>query len=162
MINYDRHMPSCFLRAAGRERGGSVIIVIIIFIMVSAIMAHKLAAGPEAAVRTAREERLKRRLAEYNMTLLRYRLNENKWPASKDELLSRPGYLRALAPDPFTGKTDYIIAEAGGQKYFTSASSEKSAAGKPYNTLTAGAALRFVPLKPDPPPLAELMGFKKD
>lgn len=144
------------------SRGG-VMIVVIVFIIVSAVMAHKLAINPETAVKSSREDQLRSYVAQYNMALLRYHLSEKKWPGTLGELSSKPGFLRELTPDPFTKKTDYLLAEINGQKYVTSASAELSAAGKPYNTLTVNAARKFVSLAQDStPPLAELMGYKSD
>lgn len=161
MKTFNRTRISRFHTFHARPSRGGVMIVVIVFIIVSAVMAHKLAINPEAAVKSSREDQLRSCVAQYNMALLRYHLSEKKWPRTLGEISSKPGFLRELTPDPFTKKTDYALAEINGQKYVTSASAELSAAGKPYNTLTVNAARKFIPLSADKiPPLAELMGYK--
>lgn len=133
-----------------------MIIVIIVFVAISAIIAHKLALDSAARVKGANEELLRTYLSEYNNALLRFYLVEKKWPRDISELLSGPGYLRKLSPDPFTKKTDYLLIENGGRKYIVSASAEKSFSGAAYNTLRVDAARRFARVGAgNPPPHAE-------
>jgi len=141
-----------------QSRRGGVIIIVIIFVMIAAVTAHKLALNSETAVRGAKEELLKSYLLEYNMALLRFNLEEKKWPASISELTQKKGYLRNLYPDPFTKRADYLLVEKKENKYIVSASSEKSPSGIPYNRLCVNAARKFVPVAPvNPPPLMRLM-----
>ncbi len=126
---------------------GSVVIVIILFIAISAVMAHKLAVNSVLLVKNANEQLLKAYLGEYNNALLRFYTVEKKWPRDISELASKPGYLRQLSPDPFTKKTDYLLIEENGRKYIVSASAEKSFNGEAYNTLCVNAARKFVRVK---------------
>lgn len=123
---------------------GSVVIVIILFIAISAVMAYKLAVNSALRVKNANEQLLKAYLSEYNHALLRFYTVEKKWPRDISELASKPGYLRQLSPDPFTKKTDYLLIEENGRKYIVSASAEKSFSGEAYNTLCVNAARKFV------------------
>ncbi|HOT76958.1 MAG TPA: hypothetical protein PK467_14305 [Candidatus Wallbacteria bacterium] len=121
-------------------------------------MAHRLALNSETAVRGAKEELLKAYLVEYNMALLRFNLEEKKWPADISELTRKKGYLRNLYPDPFTKRADYLLIEKKENKYIVSASAEKSLSGIAYNQLCVNAAGKFVPVSSGgPPPLVRLM-----
>lgn len=123
---------------------GSVVIVIILFIAISAVIAHKIAVNSAVRVKSANEQLLKAYLGQYNHALLRFYAVEKKWPSDISELASKPGYLRQLSPDPFTKKTDYLLIEENGRKYIVSASAEKSFDGETYNTLCVNAARKFV------------------
>ncbi len=123
---------------------GSVVIVIILFIAISAVIAHKIVVNSAVRVKSANEQLLKTYLGEYNHALLRFYAVEKKWPRDISELASKPGYLRQLSPDPFTKKTDYLLIEENGRKYIVSASAEKSFDGQAYNTLCVNAARKFV------------------
>lgn len=135
-----------------------MVIVIIVFIAISAITAHKLALGMAVRVKSANEELLRTYLSQYNNALLRFYIVEKKWPRDINELLSAAGYLRKLSPDPFTKKSNYLLIDKNGQKYIVSACAEKSIDGFAYNTLCVDSARKFVRIDVEnPPSLVKLM-----
>ncbi len=139
-------MKSYNIYKANNERRAAVIIIILVFLAVSGAFAYKLAADSRAGVKSRNETILKNRLVEYNYALLRFYIIEKRWPRDWPELLSKPGCIRRMMPDPFTRAADYKLIEKNGQKYAVSASREYSFNGASYDILTCGADFKFVSL----------------
>jgi len=156
----------CARRRNGNESGYAALVAVV-FVILMAIAAQNVAEDARTLVRHGNEERLRAHLVEYNMAVLRFRVENGRFPSSIDELQKFPGGLRRIYADPFTKKKDYTMAGGAanaaekGEKFFiVSASSEKSLGGIEYSRLTADIAGAFRPVEKITP--AEATGYEYD
>jgi len=142
-----------------RRRSGYLAIVIILFSVVTAILAHGALPGAEVASKNRKETLLKYCLAEYNMAVLRFLAVNGRAPNSLEELASFKGGLRRVYSDPFTGRQDFVMVKnSRGGVFIVSSSADKSLDGVSYSLLTSDLSRRFV--KYESAGFDEICGYK--
>lgn len=138
---------------------GYLAIAIILFSVMTAVLAHNALPGAEVQLKNRRETALRYYLAEYNMAVLRFRAVNGRAPKSIEELAAFKGGLRRLYSDPFTGHKDFAMVKNSKDAVFiVSSSTDKSLDGVSYSTLTADVSRRFV--KYESAGFDEICGYK--
>lgn len=139
--------PSFELNSGRRCRGGYMAIVMVVFVTVTAILAHSALVSGERIAAGARETRLRRILAEYNCAVARFRAERGRYPASIDELTAFPGGARKIYADPAPGTGGFVMRHtASGAAFVVSSSDYKTIGGEgKYSELTADVAGKFHP-----------------
>ncbi len=142
-----------------RRSSGYLAIAIIIFSVMTAVLAHSALPGNEALVKNRKETFLKYYLAEYNMAVLRFRAVNGRSPKTIEELSAFKGGLRRLYSDPFTGKKDFVMVKNTKDGVFiVSSSPDKSLDGVSYSALTSDVSRRFI--KYGTAGIDEICGYK--
>jgi general secretion pathway protein G len=99
------HRADVQARAAGRERGFTMIEMIVVIAIILVLIG--MAAGRyEKSVVRAREAALKQDLATMRNAIQQYTLDKEQGPQSLDDLVSA-GYLREVPVDPITRQRDW-------------------------------------------------------
>lgn len=128
-----------------RRSSGYLAIAVILFSVITAVLAHNALPGAEVLLKNRKETFLKYYLAEYNMAVLRFTAANGRAPETIEELSSFKGGLRRLYADPFTGRKDFLMVKNLKKSVFiVSSSSDKSLDGSPYSSLTSDLSRRFI------------------
>ncbi|HNY12401.1 MAG TPA: hypothetical protein PKK26_12485 [Candidatus Wallbacteria bacterium] len=144
---------------SNNRSSGYLAIAIILFSIMTAVLAHSALPGAEVQLKNRKETALKYYLAEYNMAVLRFQAVNGRVPKSIEELAAFKGGLRRIYSDPFTGRKDFaMVKNLKGGVFIVSSSADKSLDGVSYSALTSDISRRFV--KYESAGFDEICGYK--
>jgi general secretion pathway protein G len=128
-------------RAAGREKGFTLIELMTV-VMIVGVLAAVALPNYKAAIISSREAALRQDLFIFRDTIDQFYADKGRYPSSLDELREQ-GYLRRIPNDPLTGAPDWEVVfaepdpdnptEQPGVYDVRSASTATSLSGTPYN-----------------------------
>ncbi|MEZ7892577.1 MAG: hypothetical protein QMC67_12590 [Candidatus Wallbacteria bacterium] len=131
-------------RLQSSYKRGYAAVILLMFVIISSILAQRVYVNAETYVKNAKETTLRRQLLEYNIAIKRFYAENKRYPETAKELSNFKCCLRQVYQDPMTNEKNFQLIKNENGCYAVSNSKSESFLKIPYNLLTVDITGKFV------------------